>query len=190
MRHYAQVIWEVMKKTERRSVCLVLSADTDGKELAESIVEMAKREKWMIKGILWLIQNRNTSLQIEMKSIQAKQSDVVVVHSRDRDNGLLFQAIQYLSIYRTGTLWILTDITEHGVPDIEAFQVGMLKISAKKRQPFRDQSFYSDVIYDALLLFEAAFERAYGSTRYDSSEGDCLPNKDGNTGDIQDLAKM
>ena len=190
IKHYAQVISEVMRKMELRSLCLILSADSESKELADAMSLLAKVEKWLIKEILWLIRNATVSLKLEVKSVIAKQSDVVVVHSRDTDNELLFQTIKSVSIDTTETLWILTDITEHGIPRIEWLPVGMIKISARKRESYRDQSLYGIAVCDALLLYQEAFERAHTPARYNNPDGGCFLGEHGEATDIQDLAKM
>lgn len=179
-----------MKKMERRSLCLVLSADSDGKELADSIARVAKDEKWMIKKTLWLVENTTASLESDIKSIITKQSGIVVVHSRESKNELLFETIKSHGISTEETLWLFTDITEYGVPDIEALPVGMIKISARKRESHRDHILYSNAVYDALLLYQAAFERAHAQTGYDSPEGECLLGENGGSMNIQNAAKM
>ena len=175
---------------ERRSLCLILSADSESKELADAMSLLAKVEKWPIKEILWLI-NVTVSLELEVKSVIAKQSDVVVVHSRDTDNELLFQTIKSLGINTTETLWILTDITEHGISRIEWLPLGMIKISARKPESYRDQSLYANAVCDALLIYQAAFERAHAPDRYtENPESDCFLGEHGKASDIQDLANM
>lgn len=189
IQHYAQVISEVMKKMGLRSLCLILSADSESMELADAMSLLAKVEKWLIKEILWLVRNATVSLKLEVKSVIAKQSDVVVVHSRDTDNELLFQTTKSLSI-DSETLWLLTDITEHGMPHIQRLPVGIIKISARKRESYRDQSLYANAVCDALLLYQEAFERAHTPARYNNPDGGCFLGEHGEATDIQDLAKM
>lgn len=175
---------------ERRSLCLILSADPQSKEFADAMIRVAEDEKWMIKETLWLDENTTESLKLEVKSLIARQSGVTVVHSRDIDNKFLFQA---LDVDATGTIWIMTDITEHGIPDTEALPAGIIKISARRRESSRDQSLYSGAVCDALLLYQAAFERAHALTLDNrpegTPEGDCLRVDNGKAIDIQDLAK-
>lgn len=189
IQHYAQVISEVMKKMGLRSLCLILSADSESMELADAMSLLAKVEKWLIKEILWLVRNATVSLKLEVKSVIAKRSDVVVVHSRDTDNELLFQTTKSLSI-DSETLWLLTDITEHGMPHIQRLPVGIIKISARKRESYRDQSLYANAVCDALLLYQEAFERAHTPARYNNPDGGCFLGEHGEATDIQDLAKM
>lgn len=185
--HYTQVIWELMKKIERRSLCLVLSADSDGAALADSMARVAKDEKWIIKKILWLVGKSMLSLEKEIESIIAEQSDVVVVHSRDKDNGLLFKSMGNFT--KTDTIWVLTEITVWGISNLEVLPAGFIKTSARKRDANLDDNLYSDAIYDALLLFQAAFDTAYGKIPYQTSEKDTFfENRDNR--DILDQVRM
>lgn len=177
-----------MKKIERRSLCLVLSADSDGEALADSMAQVAKDEKWVINKIFWLVGKGMLSLENEIESIIAEQSDVVVVHSRDKDNEPLFRAIRNSNT--TDSIWILTDITESGISDLDVIPAGFIKIIPRKREANLDHSLYTDAIYDALLLFQAAFDTAYGKTRYLTSEEDTCFGENRDSRDIQDLVKM
>ena len=166
---------------------MVLSADSDGAALADSMARVAKDEKWIIKKILWLVGKSMLSLEKEIESIIAEQSDVVVVHSRDKDNGLLFRSIGNFDT--TDTIWVLTDITVWGISNLEVLPAGLIKTSARKRNANLDDNLYSDAIYDALLLFQAVFDTVYGKISYKPSEEDtCFKNRD--TRDIQDLVRM
>ena len=177
-----------MKKIERRSLCLILSADSDGEALAVSMARVAKDEKWFIIKIFWLVDKGMLSLEDEIASIISARSDVVVVHSREKDNEPLFRLIKNFNA--TDTVWILTDITECGVSDLDVFPTGLIKISARKREANLDDSLYSDAIYDALAIFQAAFETAYGKSRYQASEEDTCFGENRDSRDIQDLVKM
>lgn len=188
MKHYAQVIWDVMKKTGRRSLSLVLTADADGKELEDSMTEIVQREKWTIKDTLWLVQNKHVGLQVKLESLISKQADVVVVHSRDTENDLLFQVIQSFNISKGGSLWIVTDVTEYGVQDINEIPVGSLRISSKRCEPHLDFSLYSKAINDALFLYQVAYEKAFGRAR--RFESDCLLGESCGRPEIQDLANL
>lgn len=188
IQYYAQVVWELMKKIERSSLCLVLSADSDGKALADSMARVAKDEKWLIKKIFWLVGNSLLSLENEIESIILQRSDVVVVHSRDKDNEPLFRVMKKFNA--TGTIWILTDITECGISHLDILPAGMIKTSARKREANLDDSLYSGAIYDAFLLFQTAFERAHGKTRYQTEEEDACFEANASSGEIKDLVKM
>lgn len=177
-----------MKKTRRRSLSLVLTADNDGKELEDSMTEIVQLEKWTIKDTLWLAQNKRVGLQVKLESLISKHADVVVVHSRDTENDLLFQVIQSFNISKGGSLWILTDITEYGVRDINEIPVGSLRISSKRREPHLDHSLYSKAINDALFLYQAAYEKVYGRAR--CFESDCLLGERCGRPEIQDLANL
>ena len=189
IKYYAQVIWEFMKKIERSSLCLVLSADSDGEALADSMARMAKDEKWLIKKVIWLAGNGLVSIETEIESIISQQSDVVVVHSRDKDNDPLFQAMKKFKA--TGSIWILTHITEYGISHLDVLPAGLIKIKARKREVNLDGTLYSDAIYDAFLLFQTAFMRAQSKTP-DQMEGTEDPCFEANTNakEIQDLVKM
>ena len=188
IKYYAQVIWEFMKKIERSSLCLVLSADSDGEALADSMARMAKDEKWLIKRIFWLAGNSLVSIETEIESIISRQSDVVVVHSRDKDNEPLFRAMKKFNA--TGAIWILTDITEYGISNLDVLPSGLIKINARKRQENLDDTLYSDAIYDAFLLFQTAFERKYGKTPSQTEEEDACFKANTSSREIQDVVKM
>lgn len=188
MKHYAQVIWDVMKKTGRRSLSLVLTADTDGKELEDSMTEIVQLEKWTIKDTLWVVQNKHVGLQVKLESLVSKQADVIVVHSRDTENDVLLQVIQSINISKRESLWILTDITEYGVRDINEIPVGSLRISSKRREPYLDHSLYSKAINDALFLYQVAYEKANEQAR--CFESDLLLGENCGRPKIQDLANL
>ena len=188
IKHYAQVIWELMKKIERSTLCLVLSADSDGEVLAGSMARMAKDEKWLIEKIFWLAGNSLPSIETEIESIISLQSDVVVVHSRDKDNEPLFRAMKKFNA--TGTIWILTDITATGISHLEVLPAGLIKINARKREVIFDDGLCSDAIYDAFLLFQTAFERAHRKNPYKTDEEDGCFETNTSSREIQDLVKM
>lgn len=190
IKYYVQVIRELMTKIERSSLCLVLSADADGQALADSISQVAKDEKWLIKEIFWLAGNSLISIETRIESIISQGSDVVIVHSRDKGNEPLFRAIEKFNA--TGTIWILTDITEYGISHLDVLPAGLIKINARKRQVIIDDSLYSDAIYDAFLLFQNAFKRAHRKTPYKTDEEDACQFFEANTSstEIQDLVKM
>ena len=188
IKYYAQVIWEFMKKIERSSLCLVLSADSDGEALADSMARMAKDEKWLIKRIFWLAENSLVSIETEIESIISEQSDVVVVHSRDKDNDPLFRAMKKFNA--TGSIWILTHITEYGISHLDVLPTGLIKINARKRQVNLDYTLYSDAIYDAFLLFQTAFVRAQSKTLYQMDDKDECFEANTSSREIQDLVKM
>ena len=188
IKYYAQVIWEFMKKIERSSLCLVLSADSDGEALAESIARMAKDEKWLIKRTFWIVGNSLVSIETEIESIISQQSDVVVVHSRDKDNEPLFRAMKKFNA--TGSIWILTQITEYGISHLDVLPTGLIKINARKRQVYLDDALFSDVIYDAFLLFQTAFMTAQRKTPYQMDDKDECFEANTSAREIQDLVKL
>lgn len=155
-----------------------MSADSDGQEFADSMVQVAKEEKWFIKKIVWLVGNDTLSVQNVVESVISQQSDVVLVHSRNRDNGALFRVLAE-SRNTTDSLWVITDVTEYGISNINILPDGLIKVSARKGN--LDCSLYSDAIYDALLLFQTAFEKALGKGFHQTSEDTCF----GENGDIQ-----
>lgn len=167
---------------------MVLSADSDGQALADSISRVAKDEKWLIKGIFWLAGNSLLSIETGIESIISQGSDVVIVHSRDKGNEPLFRAIKKFNA--TGTIWILTDITEYGISHLDVLPAGLIKINARKRQVVIDDSLYSDAIYDAFLLFQNALERAHRKTPYQTDEEDTCFEANTSSREIQDLVKM
>lgn len=178
-----------MKRIERRSLSLVLSADSDGKEFAGSMTQVAKDEKWVIKNIFWLIGNSTLSPENTIESIISHKSDVVVVHSRDRHNERLFRAFKELA-NTTDAIWVLTDITEYGISDIDVLPTGLIKISARLRETNCDYTLYSDAIYDALLLYQVVFEAVRGKNRYQTSEEEACFGEIEDSKDVQDLVKM
>lgn len=189
IKYYVQVIWEFMKRIERRSLSLVLSADSDGKEFAGSMTQVAKDEKWVIKNIFWLIGNSTLSPENTIESIISHKSDVVVVHSRDRHIERLFRAFKELA-NTTDAIWVLTDITEYGISDIDVLPTGLIKISARLRETNCDYTLYSDAIYDALLLYQVVFEAVRGKNRYQTSEEEACFGEIEDSKDVQDLVKM
>lgn len=168
---------------------MVLSADSDGEALADSMARMAKDEKWLIKKVIWLAGNGLVSIETEIESIISQQSDVVVVHSRDKDNDPLFQAMEKFNA--TGSIWILTHITEYGISHLDVLPAGLIKIKARKREVNLDGTLYSDAIYDAFLLFQTAFMRAQSKTpdQMEATEDPCF-EANTNAKEIQDLVKM
>lgn len=167
---------------------MVLSADSDGEALADSMARMAKDEKWLIKEILWLAGNSSLSIETGIESIISQQSDVVVVHSRDKDNEPLFRVMKKFNA--TGTIWIVTHITEYGISHFDFLPAGLIKINARNREVNLDDTLYSDAIYDAFLLFQTAFERAQRKTPYQFEEEDACFEENTSSRDIQDLIKM
>ena len=97
-----------------------------------------------------------------MKNISASlpflQSDVVVIHSRNEDNRVLLGLLTENNT--SHSLWVVTDVTMFGLSNVHILPDGLIRISARSENI--DATFYSDVIYDAPLLYQAALEKALG----------------------------
>lgn len=158
-----------MKKTERRSLCLVLSVDSDGQELADSMTQVAEKEKWFINKIFWLVENNVPSIKNISASLPFLQSDVVVVHSRNEDNGVLLELLTENNT--SHSLWVVTDVTMFGLSNVNILPDGLIRINARSENI--DSTFYSDAIYDALLLYQAAMQKALGMDLHRITENVC-----------------
>ena len=142
-----------MKKIGWRTLSFVLSADYEGKILADELIEYSKKEKWDIFHTVWISRTweNRTELESMLKQIMTNDSDVVIVHVRDSHNDELFQLVEKLGVNQLQASWLLTDITTRGVSDVN-LPVGFLRISPWRSRP--EHEFMRHALYDAFYLIE------------------------------------
>lgn len=152
MMHYACALRDMVQKIGWRRLSLVVSADYEGKVLADTILAYSKTKKWAIQRIVWLSRNENaTELKTTIKLIMTSDndSDAVIVHIRDSHNDDFFRLVQILGVNQSKAAWLLTDITTHGVSDSTALPAGFVTIS-----PWRspEHEFMEHALYDTFDL--------------------------------------
>ena len=142
----------MLQKMGWRRLRLVVSADFEGKVLADAIFEYSRKEKWNVQRTVWLSGLENaTELKTAIKLIMTNDndSDAVIVHIRDSYNDEFFRLVQFLRVNQSKASWLLTDITTSGVSDSTALPTGFVKISPG-RGPEHD--FMEHALYDTFNL--------------------------------------
>lgn len=152
-----------------RKLSLVLSADYEGKVLAEAMLEYSKKEKWNILQTLWISsRENNTELKSTIKPALTNDSDAVIVHVRDTQNDELFRSVQILGVNQFKASWVLTDVTTYGVSDSTVLPRGFLRISPWKSP---EHDFMEHALYDAFDLIALSVNGATKQTLRQTSEG-------------------
>lgn len=152
MMHYACALRDIVQKMGWRRLSLVVSADYEGKVLADTILAYSKTEKWDIQRTVWLSRRENaTELKTTMKLIVTSDNDTdaVIVHIRDSHNDDFFRLVQILGVNQSKASWLLTDITTHGVSNSTVLSTGFVTISPW-RSPEHD--FMEHALYDTFDL--------------------------------------
>jgi len=142
----------MVRKMGWRRLSLVVSADYEGKVLADAILEYSKTDKWDIQHAVWLSRKENaTELKTAIRLIMTgeNESDAVIVHLRDSQNDDFFRLVQFLGVNQSKASWLLTDITKYGVSNSTVFPAGLVTISPW-RSPEHD--FMENALYDTFDL--------------------------------------
>ena len=92
-----------------------------------------------------------------------------MVHSRNEDNGVLLELLTENNT--SHSLWVVTDVTMFGLSNVNILPDGLIRINARSENI--DSTFYSDAIYDALLLYQAALQKALGMDLHRITENVC-----------------
>ena len=149
-----------MQKMGWRRLSLVLSADYEGKVLADTIWAYSKTDKWDIQHTVWLSRRENaTELKTAIKLIMPSDndSDAVIVHIRDSQNDDFFRLVQFLGVNQSRASWLLTDITKYGVSNSTVLPTGFVIISPW-RSPEHD--FMVHALYDTFELIALSINNA------------------------------
>lgn len=150
MLHYAWAFRDMVQKMGWRRLSLVVSADFEGKVLADAIFQFSKKEKWNIQRTVWLSRLENASeLKTAIKKIMTNESDAVIGHIRDSHNDDFFRLVQFLGVNQSKASWLLTDITTNGASDSTVLPSGFVTISPW-RSPEHD--FMEHALYDTFEL--------------------------------------
>lgn len=142
-------------------MCLVVSADFEGKTFTDSMLSYALQEKWKIFKVVWLTDKttRNGTRRV-LQDVVTKKSDAILMHSRLGDDGQFFEMIRELGFGKQGTVWIVTEITSHRIKNHQNLPQGLLKITLKRPEKHRDYIIYDNALYDAISLFQLSFEES------------------------------
>ena len=141
-----------MQKMGWRRLSLVVSADYEGKLLADTIMAYSKTEKWDIPLTVWLSGRENATLlktTIKLIVTNGNDSEAVIVHIRDSRNDDFFRLVQFLGVNQSKASWLLTDITTHGVSDSTVLPTGFVTISPWSSP---EHDFMEHALYDAFDL--------------------------------------
>ena len=152
-----------MKKMGWRTLSFVISAEYEGKILADELIEFSRKEKWDIFHTVWISRTweNRTELESMLKQIMTNDSDVVIAHVRDSHNDELFRLVEKLGINQLQTFWLLTDITTRGVSDVN-LPVGFVRISPWSSP---EHDFMRNALYDTFYLIELSATRAVKVSR-------------------------
>lgn len=151
-----------MQKMGWRTLSLVMSADFEGKVLADALLKSSRQLKWNILHITWLTGNKNdTELRSNIKTVMNNDSDAVIVHVRDTHNDDLFRLVQAQGVNHFKASWVLTDITALGILDSAALPIGFVRVSPWK-SPQHD--FMEHALYDAFHLIAMSVKGAVAMT--------------------------
>ena len=160
MMHYACALRDMVQKMGWRRLSLVVSADYEGKVLADTILAYSKTEKWDIQRTVWIARGENVmELKTSIKLIVTSDncSDAVIVHIRDSHNEDFFRLVQMVGVNQSKASWLLTDITTQGVSDSTALPTGFVTISPW-RSPEHD--FMEHALYDTFDLIRSSVSSA------------------------------
>lgn len=169
MLHYACTLRDMVQKMGWRKLSLVMSADYEGKVLADAMLEYSKKEKWNILQTVWITRSENTTvLRSTIKLTMTNESDVVIVHVRDKHNEDLFRLVQSLGVNQFKALWVLTDITTYGVSDSTVLPRGLVSICPWKSL---EHDFMENALYDAFDLIAMSVKDAARQTSREDLQG-------------------
>lgn len=157
-----------MQKMGWRRLSLVMSADQEGKVLADAMLENSKNEKWKILRTVWISRTENaTELKSIIKPALNNDSDAVIVHVRDKHNEDLFPLVQILGVNQFKATWVLTDITTYGISDNNVLPRGFVKISPWESP---EHDFMEHALYDAFALIALSAKGAAKHASWETKE--------------------
>ncbi|KAL9962532.1 hypothetical protein ACROYT_G031640 [Oculina patagonica] len=172
---YATSAWKILKKHRWRTICLIVSADFEGKTFVESMLSYAIQEKWQILKVAWLADDTfGNDTKTELQDIVRKKSNVIVMHSRLGHDGQFFEMIQELGVSRRETVLVITEITSHRIKNYQRLPQGLLKINLKRPEKHLDYIIYDNALHDAISLFQLSFEESVNEYCLNSDVKTCL----------------
>lgn len=167
MLDYACAFRDIVQKMGWRRLSLVVSADFEGKVLADAIFKFSKKEKWNIQRTVWLSRLENASeLKTAIKQIMTNESDAVIVHIRDSHNDDFFRLVQFLGVNQSKASWLLTDITTHGASDRTVLPSGFVTISPWGSP---EHDFMEHALYDTFELIALSINCASNPSSREAS---------------------
>ena len=163
MIQYGVAMVTIIQKMGWRSFCLIVTADYEGKVFVDAMRQFSKRERWHLLKTLWI--GDEAMETPNLKKILDLKPDVIVGHIRRNPIDDIFWIIQKLQSTEKSSAWLVTDVTTYRIRHIRSLPAGLIKVGLKTPEIGHDIKFYINALYDALLLFEAAFES------YEESDG-------------------
>ena len=175
MYRYATSAWRMIKKHRWRTLCLVLSADYEGKAFADGMLSYTLQEKWQLLHIVWLMDDTiGNGTKAELQDVITKGSDAIVMHSRMGHDDTFFEMIQELGVSKQGTVWIITEMTIQLDTNWQKLPQGLLKISLRRPEKHHDYIIYGNALHDAMSLFQHSFEESVKEYYDENRDVDCV----------------
>ncbi|KAJ7389545.1 hypothetical protein OS493_030930 [Desmophyllum pertusum] len=175
MYRYATSAWRMIKKHRWRTLCLVLSADYEGKAFADGMLSYTLQEKWQLLHIVWLMDDTiGNGTKAELQDVITKGSDAIVMHSRMGHDVTFFEMIQELGVSKQGTVWIITEMTIQLDTNWQKLPQGLLKISLRRPEKHHDYIIYGNALHDAMSLFQHSFEESVKEYYDEDRDVDCV----------------
>ena len=156
---YAQAMVKIIQKMGWQTLSLVVSATYEGHVFADAIRHLALDNKWRVLSSLWIHGHESLEeLSTEMQNVTRAKPDVIVGHIREKHNDNVFRTIHNLQVIDNGSAWLVSDVTAHGIQDINSIPAGVIQVSGKSPEIGHDFELYINVLYDAFVMFESAFK--------------------------------